>query len=417
MSILTIVLFFSLVILVLLSGFLSGSETAITATSKARIISKIKKGSKKANYVLKILNLKDSVITSLLLSNNLVNILASSLATAFFYDIFGIKGILYATLFMTVIIVIFAEVLPKTYSINKPTRTALMISPIIYYLNKMLFPFVYLINFIVKFFFNKNENDSSVKDQQSEEELQGSIDLYKTSNPDYEQEKEMLQSILELNDTTVEEVFTHRKNIYSIDGTSEASKMIDMINNSRYTRIPIWKNNPENIIGLLNVRSLQIDLKNSDSSKELIFEKIIKPWFIPETTNLLDQLLEFKKRKEHLAFVVDEYGELLGLITLEDIIEEIVGEIVDEIDSPDEDFYINNKGTIITKGEKNLKDLYKHFNIPPPKSDSATIAGHIMDITKKIPLFGEIIKDKFFAYKILSHSRKQIFTVEISRID
>ena len=417
MSILTIVLFFSLVILVLLSGFLSGSETAITATSKARIISKIKKGSKKANYVLKILNLKDSVITSLLLSNNLVNILASSLATAFFYDIFGIKGILYATLFMTVIIVIFAEVLPKTYSINKPTRTALIISPIIYYLNKMLFPFVYLINFIVKFFFNKNENDSSVKDQQSEEELQGSIDLYKTSNPDYEQEKEMLQSILELNDTTVEEVFTHRKNIYSIDGTSEASKMIDMINNSRYTRIPIWKNNPENIIGLLNVRSLQIDLKNSDSSKELIFEKIIKPWFIPETTNLLDQLLEFKKRKEHLAFVVDEYGELLGLITLEDIIEEIVGEIVDEIDSPDEDFYINNKGTIITKGEKNLKDLYKHFNIPPPKSDSATIAGHIMDITKKIPLFGEIIKDKFFAYKILSHSRKQIFTVEISRID
>tara|TARA_Y100000590_G_scaffold58347_1_gene61672 strand:+ start:1618 stop:2871 length:1254 start_codon:yes stop_codon:yes gene_type:complete len=417
MSILTIVLFFSLVILVLLSGFLSGSETAITATSKARIISKIKKGSKKANYVLKILNLKDSVITSLLLSNNLVNILASSLATAFFYDIFGIKGILYATLFMTVIIVIFAEVLPKTYSINKPTRTALIISPIIYYLNKMLFPFVYLINFIVKFFFNKNENDSSVKDQQSEEELQGSIDLYKTSNPDYEQEKEMLQSILELNDTTVEEVFTHRKNIYSIDGTSEASKMIHMINNSRYTRIPIWKNNPENIIGLLNVRSLQIDLKNSDSSKELIFEKIIKPWFIPETTNLLDQLLEFKKRKEHLAFVVDEYGELLGLITLEDIIEEIVGEIVDEIDSPDEDFYINNKGTIITKGEKNLKDLYKHFNIPPPKSDSATIAGHIMDITKKIPLFGEIIKDKFFAYKILSHSRKQIFTVEISRID
>ena len=417
MSILTIVLFFSLVILVLLSGFLSGSETAITATSKARIISKIKKGSKKANYVLKILNLKDSVITSLLLSNNLVNILASSLATAFFYDIFGIKGILYATLFMTVIIVIFAEVLPKTYSINKPTRTALIISPIIYYLNKMLFPFVYLINFIVKFFFNKNENDSSVKDQQSEEELQGSIDLYKTSNPDYEQEKEMLQSILELNDTTVEEVFTHRKNIYSIDGTSEASKMIDMINNSRYTRIPIWKNNPENIIGLLNIRSLKIDLTTTKSSKELIFEKIIKPWFIPETTNLLDQLVEFKKRKEHLAFVVDEYGELLGLITLEDIIEEIVGEIVDEIDSPSEEFYVNNKGVIITKAEKNLKDLYKHFNLSPPKSESSTIAGHIMGIAKKIPLYGETIKDEFFSYKILSHSRKQIFSVEISKIN
>ena len=417
MSILTIILLFSLIFLVLLSGFLSGSETSITAASKARIISKIKKGSKRANYVLKILNKKNSVITSLLLSNNLVNILASSLATAFFYDLFGIKGILYSTLLMTVILVIFAEVLPKTYAINKPTRTALRISPIIFYLNKLLFPFVYIINFIVNFFFNKNENDSLIKDEQSEEELQGVIDLYKTSNPDYEKEKEMLQSILELNDTTVEEVFTHRKNIYSIDGSLEATKLIEMINNSRYTRIPIWKDNPENIIGLLNVRSLKIDLKNSDSSKELIFEKIIKPWFIPETTNLLDQLLEFKKRKEHLAFVVDEYGELLGLISLEDIIEEIVGEIVDEIDCPNEEFYINNKGAIITKAEKNLKDLYKHFNITPPKSDSSTIAGHIMDITKKIPLYGEIIKDEFFSYKILSHSRKQIFTVEISRIN
>ncbi len=417
MSVLTILLLFLLILLVILSGFLSGSETSITATSKARIISKIKKGSKRANYVLKILNKKDSVITSLLLSNNLVNILASSLATAFFYDLFGIKGILYSTLLMTVILVIFAEVLPKTYAINKPTRTSLIISPIIFYLNKFLFPFVYVINFIVNFFFKKNENDSIIKDQQSEEELQGSIDLYETSNPDYEQEKKMLQSILELNDTTVEEVFTHRKNIYSIDSSLEVSQLIEKINSSRYTRIPIWRNNPENIIGLLNVRSLKIDLKNSDSSKELIFEKIIKPWFIPETTNLLDQLLEFKKRKEHLAFVVDEYGELLGLITLEDIIEEIVGEIVDEIDSPNEDFYTNNKGSIVTKAEKNLKDLYKHFNITPPQSDSSTIAGHIMDITKKIPLYGEIIKDEFFTYKILSHSRKQIFTVEISRIN
>ena len=417
MSFLTILLLVALILLVLISGFLSGSETAITATSKARIISKIKKGSKNADYVLKILNNKDSVISSLLLSNNLVNILASSLATAFFYDIFGIKGIFYATLLMTVILVLFAEVLPKTYSINKPTRTALKISPIIYYLNRFLFPFVYLINFIVKLFFKKIETDISITDQQSEEELHGVIDLYKTSNPDYEREKEMLQSILQLNDTTVEEVFTHRKNFYSIDSSLETFKLIDIINNSRFTRIPVWKKNPENIIGLLNIRSLNIDLTASDSSKELIFEKITKPWFVPETTNLLTQLVEFKKRKEHLAFVVDEYGELLGLITLEDIIEEIVGEIVDEIDSPLDEFYLNNKGVIITNGEKNLKDLYKHFDLDPPEVESITIAGHIMEITKKIPMYGEIINDNFFTYKILSHSRKQISIVEISKIN
>jgi len=366
---------------------------------------------------LKIINQKDSVITSLLLSNNLVNILASSLATAFFYDLFGITGIFYSTLLMTVVLVIFAEVLPKTYSINKPTRTALTISPIIYFLNKSLFPFVYIINLVVKVFFKKHEIDESLNDQQSEEELQGVIDLYKTSNPDYEKEKEMLQSILQLNDTTVEEVFTHRKNIYSIDSSLEVTSLINKINNSRFTRIPICKNNPENIIGLLNVRSLKIDLSKNNNSKELIFEKITKPWFIPETTNLLDQLLEFKKRKEHLAFVVDEFGELLGLITLEDIIEEIVGEIVDEIDTPNEEFYINNKGFIITNAEKNLKELYKHFELEPPITESTTIAGHIMEITKKIPLYGEIIKDKFFKYKILSHSRKQILTVEISKIN
>ena len=417
MSLLTIALLLALFFLVLLSAFLSGSETAITATSKARIVSKIKKGSRRADYVLKILNQKNSVISSLLLSNNLVNILATSLATAFFYDLFGISGIFYSTLLMTFVLVIFAEVLPKTYSINKPTRTALIISPIIFYLNKILFPFVYLINFIVNLFFKKKEQDTSIKDEQSEEELEGVIDLYKTSNPDYEREKEMLQSILQLNDTTVEEVFTHRKNIYSIDSSLEIPDLINKINNSHFTRIPFWKENPENIIGLLNVRSLNIDLSTSDSSKELIFEKINKPWFIPETTNLLDQLVEFKKRKEHLAFVVDEYGELLGLITLEDIIEEIVGEIVDEIDIPSNEFYINNRGVIITNGENNLKELYKHFDLNPPESESSTIAGYIMENTKKIPLYGEITKDNFFSYKILSHSRKQISTVEISRIN
>ena len=227
----------------------------------------------------------------------------------------------------------------------------------------------------------------------------------------------MLQSILQLNDITVEEIFTHRKNIYSIDSSIETKFIIEKINNSRFTRIPFWKDNPENIIGLLNVRTLNIDLKNQEKSKEIIFDKITKPWFIPETTNLLEQLVEFRKRKEHLAFVVDEYGELLGLITLEDIIEEIVGEIVDEIDIPDNEFKVNNYGKIIINGEKNVRDLYKSFDLDPPEIESSTIAGYILEISKKIPLYGEIVSDKNFNYKVLSHSRKQISRVEISKIN
>ena len=401
MSTITVILIVCLFILIVLSGFLSGSETALTATSKPRILLKLKKGNKRAAYVLKMLNNLDNVISSLLLSNNLVNILASSLATAVLYDLFGVSGIFYATLIMTILIVIFAEILPKTYSLNRPTRTSLLIAPIIYYLSKILYPIIFLINLIVKNIFLRNQkNDNKIKDEQSEEELQGVIDMYKTSSPDSEHEKDMLQSILTLNDTTVEEVFTHRKNIYSIDGSLDISEIIKKINMSRFTRIPVWKENPENITGLLNVRTLNVDLSNKESSKEIIFEKISKPWFIPETTNLLEQLVAFKKRKEHIAFIVDEFGELLGLITLEDIIEEIVGEIVDEIDAPDEEFKKNNDGLILTNGEKNLRDLYKYFDHDLPSSEASTISGHILNLAKRIPLYGEAVKDEYFIYKI-----------------
>ena len=418
MSILNLFLLLIIIILILLSGFLSGSETAITAASKAKVISKIKKGSKGANYLKKIIDKKETVISSLLLSNNLVNILASSLATAFFYNLFGITGIFYATLLMTFLLVLFAEVLPKTYSINKPTRTAMIISPFIYYLNKILFPFVFFINSIVNLIINKNNlTNTKISDEQSEEELHGSIDLYKTSSPDSEHEKEMLQSILTLNDTTVEEVFTHRKNIFSINADLDLNTIIEDINKSNFTRIPFWKNNPENIIGLLDKRILNIDINKDLDNKNIVLERLKKPWFIPETTNLLDQLVLFKKKKEHLSFVIDEYGELLGLITLEDIIEEIVGEIVDEMDAPQIEFKINSQGKIISEGRQNLKDLYKKFDLDSPESDATTIGGYVMDLAKKIPLYGDMINDKYFSYKILSHSRKQISRLEITKIN
>ena len=417
MSLFSFLLIICLFLLIVLSAFLSGSETALTATNRARILLKLKKGEKKANFVLKILDNLDDVISALLVTSNMVNILASSLATAVLYEVFGVSGIFYATIIMTILIVVFAEILPKTYSLNRPTRTSIKVGGIIFYLSKMLYPLIYTINLIVKKVILGNlKKDKKQQDQQSEEELQGVIDMYKTSSPDSEHEKDMLQSILTLNDTTVEEVFTHRKNIYSIDSSLEIDEIIKKINTSRYTRIPFWKNNPENIIGLLNVRALNVDLSKKESSKEIIFDKISKPWFIPETTNLLEQLAAFKNKKEHIAFVVDEYGELLGLITLEDIIEEIVGEIVDEIDLADDQFKNLNNGYIITNGEKSLKDLYKHFDLESPISEASTISGHILEIAKRIPLFGETVKDGYFIYKVLSHSRKQISKIEIKSI-
>ena len=186
---------------------------------------------------------------------------------------------------------------------------------------------------------------------------------------------------------------------------------------SSFTRIPFWKKNPENIIGVLDKRSLHFDVLLDEENKNNIIQLIKKPWFIPETTNLLDQLVSFKKKKEHLSFVVDEYGELLGLITLEDIIEEIVGEIIDEFDAPLLEFKLNNQGKIISDGSMNIKDLYKEFNLNLSESDASTIGGYVMNLAKRIPLYGEIIKDDFFNYKVLSHSRKQILRLEISKIN
>ena len=416
MELLDILLFLFIIFLIILSGIMSGSETALTAVSKPRITSKVNQGSKRASYVKNLIDSKENIISSLLLSNNLVNILASSLATAFFYDLFGVTGILYATILMTALIVIFAEVLPKIYSINRPTHTALFIAPAIYYLNKILKPLVYLINMLSKFFLkNVIVKNKKILDEESEEELKGIINLYQTSNPDSEHEKEMLQSILTLNDTTVEEVFTHRKNIYSINIDADNHTIIKKINASNFTRIPFWKNNPENIIGILDTRSLNIDITIKSSATNKILKLLKKPWFIPESTNLLDQLVSFKKKKEHLSLVVDEYGELLGLISLEDIIEEIVGEIIDELDKPEDEFNINKNGNIMANGSKNLKDLYKKFNLNVPESDATTIGGYVMNLAKKIPWYGETVKDKFFTYKVLSHSRKQIHKLEISK--
>ena len=159
-----------------------------------------------------------------------------------------------------------------------------------------------------------------------------------------------------------------------------------------------------------------IDIKNQINNKKELLEKLNRPWFIPSSKNLLDQLVEFKKKKEHLAIVVDEYGELLGLVSLEDIIEEIVGEIVDEIDIPEKKFSINSKGKILAEGNQNIKDLYKEFNLELPDSESSTIGGYVMDLAKKIPLYGEVVNDEYFSFKVTSHSRKQILRLEITKI-
>ena len=321
---------------------------------------------------------------------------------------------------MTIILVIFAEVLPKTYALNTPTRSALAIGKILTILLYVLKPFVMIINLLTKSMLGDSTKKSlKSSDLQTEEELEGVIGLYDTSDPDSKKEKVMLQNILTLSDTTVSEIMIHRSNIFSINIDDEISDIIKNIRLSRFTRIPFWKKTPENIIGILDSRSILFTkLLKEQITKREILSLIKKPWFVPESTDLLDQLVEFKKKKEHLTLVVDEYGELLGLITLEDLIEEIVGDIVDEIDEPDSSIIKEySDGTIYIEGLVSVRDLNKNYNWDLPEEKASTIGGFIINISKRIPLYGEVIKYENFEFKILSHSRKKIIRLEARKIN
>ena len=314
-----------IIFLLVISAFFSGSETALTASSKPRMHQLEKENNLKAKIVNFLKNKKERLIGTLLLGNNLVNTLATAIATSFFINLLrdNEKGILYSTIVMTLLILIFGEVLPKTIAINKADKFALLFSPIIKILVTFLSPFTTTeISKSVRF-------EISTDISTSEDELRGTIDLHAKSEGTT-QEKDMLQGILDLDDLRVNEIMTHRKNLEVIYVNEPIDKNITKILNSQFTRLPLYDKNSDKIIGIINVKDV---LKNINKKKKLNLKLIAKKaWFIPETTSVLDQLQEFKKKQRHLAFVIDEYGTLMGIVTLEDIIEEIVGDIEDEHD-------------------------------------------------------------------------------------
>ena len=274
------------------------------------------------------------MICTILFANNLVNVLASALATKILIELTNTDGIFYATVIMTLMILVFGELIPKTLALSKADSFALKISPFLRFLVILLYPLTFSLNFIVYVLLKiVGVNYSNFKKEEisekREEELRGAIDLHgEDSSGD---EKNMLKSILDLDEITVGSIMIPRKDIFSLPAKINYNDLLEKLEESPHSRIPIWEKNPENIIGVFHVRRL-ISLKNPDSKKFDIKSLCQKPWFIPESTKLDNQLMEFKKRKEHFSIVVDEYGEFLGIVTLEDIIEEIVGDIDDEQD-------------------------------------------------------------------------------------
>ena len=317
-------------ILILLSGFFSGSETAVTAASRARLHHLEKLGNRRAKMIGKLLRQREKFIGAILLGNNAVNILATALSTSLLISVAGEAGVFYATAGLTLIILIFAEVLPKTYAIRNADKAALFAAPFLMVLIWVLAPIVFAVRGIVHVALAPlNRTNIDDTKEEAEEELRGTISLKAKEGAVVKHEHDMLHGILDLDDVTVAEVMTHRNNMRTLDIATPMESIVEQVVDSPYTRVPLWQNEADNIVGVLHTKDLLKAIQGCDRNfKMLNIEKVVRPpWFVPEITTLREQLNAFREKRAHFCLVVDEYGSVMGLVTLEDILEEIVGDI------------------------------------------------------------------------------------------
>ncbi len=409
-----VVIFF----LLLLSAFFSGSETAVTVASEGRLHQLSKNGNRSAGTILALREKKERLIGAILLGNNLVNILASVLATGIFLRYFGDAAIAYVTLVMTLLILVFAEVLPKTYAFSHAERTALAVAPIVKPIVIVLAPVTHAIYLFVRTTLRPMgiELGSELGESMHEEELRGVIDLHEGPEPEIQRERAMLRSILDLDDVGVQEVMTHRSAVTMIDANDAPEKIIDDVLKSPYTRMPLYSEDPDNITGVVHAKDLLREVHDRGGRVDgLDFNELAaEPWFIPETTTLLDQLQAFRQRREHFAVVVDEYGSFMGIVTLEDILEEIVGEIDDEHDVAAAAVRPQADGSFIAGGSVTLRDLNRDYDWQLPDDVSTTIAGLILHEARLIPNPGQVFTFYGFRFEIMRRARNQITLIRIT---
>jgi Mg2+/Co2+ transporter CorB len=413
MTLIVIIKILAIIILLLLSALSSGSETALTAVSKQRAFRQRDKGAKNANFILKIKDFKDEFITGILLANNLFNILATALMTELLVSEFGGLGVTVATIFMTLMIVIFSEVTPKIFAINKPMTFALRVSKFFYFYTKLIKPIVNLINKIsnkiIKIIgLNLNADQSKI----IEEEFEGAVQLQKQYSKDGEYEADYMSNILELKKLKVDELMTHRNEILYINLDDPYKQNLKIISTSAYTRIPVIKGNFNNLIGIFDIRDLLKD-SSMEESNESIERNTSQPVYIPQNKLAMKQLIDFKSSREHMVLIVDEYGEIQGLITLEDIIEEIIGEIFDETDTDETYLEKIDDSNYLFNGNASVREINRSLDISLP-DQFVTLSGLIHDLAKEIPKVGKVFYVGDIKLQIISRSINKINKVKLS---
>ena len=406
--------------LLVLSAFFSGSETALTAASRGKLRSQADKGSRGAERALAITEDNERLIGSVLLGNNLVNILAASMATALFTRAFGESGVALATLVMTLLVLIFAEVLPKTYAITNAERAAALVSPIIRVVILVFAPVVSavraLVRGILRVFGVQTDPESHILAVR--DEIAGAISLGHSEGAVQKEDRDRLLGALDLGERTVDEIMRHRSDIEMIDAELPPEEVLSQCLASAHTRLPVYRGETENILGVIHAKDLlramyaraREDTGDSDPFTGFnVLDVAMKPYFVPETTTLDDQMRQFLRRNTHFALVVDEYGSLEGLITLEDILEEIVGEITDEFDiDAEHPMRKTDDGDFLVDGAMTIRDLNRAADWNLPDDEANTIAGLVIHEAQMIPAQGQVFSFHGFRFEVAARKDNRI---------
>src|ERR1700728_595442 len=389
----------------LVSAFFSASETALTGASRASMLRLSKHGNRDARVVSSLFAMRERMIGALLLGNNIANIGASALATGIFTAWFGDVGVLYATGVMTVVVVIFAEVLPKTIAINAPDRVALLVARPMKNMVVLLGPLLSVVEVIVRFLLRligiKADHNQPILSPF--ERLRGAVDLLHHEGKVEKQDRDMLGGLLDLRELEVSDVMVHR------------TEMVREVLATEYTRIPLWRDKPENIIGVLHAKDLLRAIRAADgnTSKIDVSTIMLPPWFVPEMRPVSEQLKAFRRRKTHFALVVDEYGEVEGMVTLEDILEEIVGDISDEHDVVVAGVRAQPDGSVVVDGSVPIRDLNRAMDWRLPDEEATTVAGLVIHEARSIPDRGQSFTFHGFRFRVLRRERNRITALRI----
>lgn len=404
-----------------LSAFFSASETALTAASRARMLALEKAGDQSAALVNRLLMMRERLIGTVLIGNNILNVAVSAFMTSVLVPIFGSAGVIYATFVISVLVIVFAEVMPKTAAIAKPDKASLIVARPISWFVALFGPITMAIETVVRHLlrivgFRVHENVNILS---AHEELRGAVDLLHQEGGVMKSDRDMLGGLLDLKELLVSDVMVHRTRMRTIDIDQPPEAIVREVLSSPYTRMPLWRESPENIVGLLHAKDLlrALDAVNGQPEKLDLSSITLTPWFVPDTTTLADQLRAFLLKKTHFAFVIDEYGVVMGLVTLEDVLEEIVGDIKDEHDVAVQGVRPQSDGSIIADGGVPIRDLNRAMDWTLPDEKATTIAGLVIHEAGTIPDVGQVFTFHGFRFAIQRKARNRVTALRITPLE